>query len=123
MPTITHFHVPADDIGRASKFYSGVFGWKIENIPGPIEYHLIETTDEEGNQGIGGGIGERSMPDEHITNFVDVPSIDEYSIKVEENGGQILAPKSAIPGIGYTAVCLDTEGNVFGLWETDENAE
>ncbi len=88
MPTITHIDVPADDIGRASKFYSDVFGWKIEKVPGPMEYYFIETTDDEGNPGIGGGIGERAMPDQHITSFVDVPSIDEYLEKVEDNGGK-----------------------------------
>lgn len=123
MPTITHFDIAADDIVRASNFYSDVFGWKIEEVPGPVKYRLLETTDEDGNPALGGGIGERSMPDQHITNFIDVPSIDEYSVKVKENGGRILVPKSPVPGWGYTAVCLDTEGNVFGLWETDEDVK
>ena len=30
-------------------------------------------------------------------------------------GGQILAPKFAIGDYGFCAVCLDTEGNNFGL--------
>jgi predicted enzyme related to lactoylglutathione lyase len=25
-------------------------------------------------------------------------------------------------GWGYLAVCLDTEGNTFGLWQDDQNA-
>jgi len=29
----------------------------------------------------------------------------------------------AIPGIGYAAVCIDTENNTFGLWECDEDAK
>jgi hypothetical protein len=31
MPTIVHFDIPADDIEGAKKFYSDLFGWKIEN--------------------------------------------------------------------------------------------
>ena len=27
------------------------------------------------------------------------------------------------PGMGYLAVCLDTENNAFGIWETNENAK
>jgi uncharacterized protein len=34
MPTIVHFEIPADDIDRAKKFYSDLFGWKIEKWPG-----------------------------------------------------------------------------------------
>ncbi|MFV9677962.1 MAG: zinc ribbon domain-containing protein [Methanosarcinales archaeon] len=32
-------------------------------------------------------------------------------------------PKTAVPGIGYAAVCLDTENNTFGLRECDEDAK
>jgi predicted enzyme related to lactoylglutathione lyase len=27
-----------------------------------------------------------------------------------------------VPGMGYFAICLDTEGNTFGLWESDSSA-
>jgi uncharacterized protein len=30
MPTIVHFEIPADDVDRAKKFYSDLFGWKME---------------------------------------------------------------------------------------------
>jgi predicted enzyme related to lactoylglutathione lyase len=25
--------------------------------------------------------------------------------------------------MGYLAICLDTENNTFGIWETDESAK
>ncbi len=28
-----------------------------------------------------------------------------------------------VPGWSYLAVCFDTEGNIFGLWEENENAK
>jgi len=31
-------------------------------------------------------------------------------------------PKTAVPKMGYFAVCLDPEGNPIGLWEMDPNA-
>lgn len=34
MPTLVHFELPADDIERAKKFYSNLFGWKIEKWEG-----------------------------------------------------------------------------------------
>ena len=123
MPTITHFIVPADDMERAKKFYVELFDWKIEKFPGPIDYYAITTTDEKGEEGLGGGLRKREEPQEAIVNYVDVPSVDEYIAKVKKLGGKVVVPKTAVPGIGYAAVCLDTENNTFGLWECDEDAK
>lgn len=123
MPTITHFMVPADDTERAKKFYADLFDWKIEKMPGPFEYYGIETTDKDGKNGLGGGMAKREKPQDAIVNYIDVLSIDEYIAKVEKLGGKIVSPKTAVPGVGYAAVCVDTENNTFGLWECDENAK
>lgn len=48
--------VPADDMKRAKKFYTELFGWKIEKMPGPMEYYGIETTDEDGKKGLAAGL-------------------------------------------------------------------
>jgi predicted enzyme related to lactoylglutathione lyase len=92
-------------------------------MPGPVEYYGIETTDEEGKKGLGGGLAKREKPLEAIVNYIDIPSIDESIAKVEKLGGRIVMPKTAVPGIGYAAVCLDTEDNTFGLWECNEGAK
>ncbi|WP_135605706.1 VOC family protein [Methanococcoides sp. NM1] len=123
MPTITHFDLPADDLERAKKFYTELFDWKIEKLPGPLDYYEIETTSLEGEPGIGGGMGLRGSPEQRITNFIEVTSVDEYCDRVKELGGMVLQPKMPVPGWGYLAVCMDTEENTFGLWEVDENAE
>jgi predicted enzyme related to lactoylglutathione lyase len=31
--------------------------------------------------------------------------------------------KTAVPGMGYLAICLDTENNTFGIWEENEGAQ
>ncbi|SES87216.1 hypothetical protein SAMN04488587_1389 [Methanococcoides vulcani] len=123
MPTIAHFDLPADDPERAKKFYTELFDWKIEKIPGPLDYYFIETTSLEGEPGVGGGMGLRGSPEQKITNFIEVTSVDEYCDRVKELGGMVLQPKMPVPGWGYLAVCMDTEENTFGLWEVDENAE
>jgi predicted enzyme related to lactoylglutathione lyase len=123
MSTIVHFDVPVEDVERAKNFYSNLFGWKIERVPGPMEYYNIETTDDKGEPSIGGGMGKSMMPNPVITNYIGVQSVDEYIKKVIQLGGKIIMPKTIITGFGYLAVCLDTEGNRFGLWETDENAK
>jgi predicted enzyme related to lactoylglutathione lyase len=141
MPTIVHFEIPADDIDRAKKFYSDLFGWKIEKVPGtntndnnnsqltsaatgePIEYWMITTTNDNGSKALSGGLMKRQMPEHRITNYIGVDSIDKYSSKVEEAGGKVVAHKHAVPRMGYFALCLDTENNPFAIWETNESSK
>jgi predicted enzyme related to lactoylglutathione lyase len=85
---------------------------------------MVTTTDDKGNKAsIGGGMMKRQMPEHHITNYINVNSLDEYSSKVERLGGKVLAPKHAVPGMGYFSLCLDTENNTFAIWESNENAK
>jgi uncharacterized protein len=137
MPTIVHFEIPADDVERAKKFYNDLFGWKIEKLPGtddsqlrsvatgqPIEYWMVTTTDDKGNKAsVGGGMMKRQMPEHQVTNYIGVNSVDEYASRVEKLGGKVVAPKHAVPGMGYFALCLDTEKNTFAIWETNESAK
>lgn len=119
MPTIVHFEIPADDVERAKKFYSELFGWEIKEVPG-MQYWLITT---KGEMAVGGGMMKRQHPRQSITNYIDVPSVEEYSAKIERLGGKVLVPRQAVPGMGYFAVCLDMEKNVFGIWEDNKNAK
>lgn len=122
MPTIVHFEIPADDIERTKKFYNELFGWKIEKCSGS-EYWLITTTTEKGEKAVDGGIFKRPHPECPITIYINVPSVAEYTAKVEKLGGKVIVPKTAVTGVGYFAVCLDTENNYFGIWEEDKNAK
>jgi len=123
MPTIVHFDIPADDLERAQSFYSRLFGWKFEKPIETMEYYLVETEDLEGNPGPGGGLGKREAADQRMMNYIGVTSVDEYLEKIEKLGGKVLMPKTAVPGMGYLAICMDTENNPFGIWEENEEAK
>ena len=89
-----------------------------------MEYWEVSTGAEKGEMGaLGGGMMKRQMPEQHITIYIDVPSVDEYTGKVKRLGGQVVVPKAAVPGMGYFAVCLDPENNGFGIWETNPEAK
>ncbi|WP_406657431.1 VOC family protein [Methanolobus sp. ZRKC2] len=122
MPTIVHIDIPTDDLERSKKFYSELFGWKFEHPPGMPNYYLIETKDLNGEEGVRGGMGLRGTPDQRMTSYIGVSSVEEYARKVEMSGGKVLN-KMPVPGWGYLAICLDTENNIFGLWEENENAK
>lgn len=119
MATIVHFDVACDDPERAKKFYAALFGWKFTLVP-EFQYNLFTTEGLDGSPGVGGGLGKRMDPSQRITNYFGVKSIDAAMKQVAALGGTVTSPKMPVPGMGYLANCVDTEGNVFGLWE--ENA-
>ncbi len=126
MFSVVHFEIPADDVERAQKFYGELFGWQIKKFTGPtpMEYWEVTTGAEKGEMGsLGGGMLKRQMPEQHITIYIEVPSVDEYTAKVKKLGGQVVYPKAAVPGMGYFAVCVDQENNGFGIWETNPDAK
>ena len=121
MLRVVHFELPADDPERAVKFYQDVFNWKIDKWEGPIDYWLV-MTGKEGEPGIDGAIGRRSEMMGYV-NMVDVPSVDEFTGKIVTAGGEVVMPKSPVPGVGYMAYCKDTEGNIFGIMQEDPSAQ
>ena len=113
MPRIIHFEIAADQPDRAAKFYSQVFGWKIQKWEGPVNYWLVTTG--EGGTGINGALKERASPSVSTVNTIDVPSLDEFLARIKGCGGKVVTPKAAIPGIGYHAYCQDRRGQ--HLWD------
>lgn len=120
MPRVVHFEIAVDDPERAIKFYEDVFGWKVQKWDGPVDYWLVSTGDE-GQPGINGGILRRSGP-QVIVNTLDVPDVDEYIAKLQAAGGTVALEKRAVPGTGYLAYGIDTEGNIFGIMQSDPSA-
>ena len=120
MPRVIHFEIPAKDLDRVARFYTDVFGWKVEKWSGPVDYWLV-TTGNKREPGIDGAIS-RQTPGGTTCNTISVPSVDEFIAKVEAAGGKAITQKMAIPSVGYDAVCMDPEGNCFGIMEHDPNA-
>jgi hypothetical protein len=118
---IVWFEIPADNVERARRFYRALFGWKIELFQGMQDYWQIDTG--AGQEGLNGGMMARQHPHQPVVHYVDVPSVNQSLETVQQLGGKVLMPPTAVPGMGYFAVCQDTENNTFGLWESDESAK
>ena len=114
MPRVMHFELHVDNPAKAVKFYESVFGWKAEKYQGPFEYWILKSGDNN-IAGINGGVTKRQTPSESVINYIAVDSIDEYLNKITTAGGKIIESKQPIPGIGYMAIGMDTEGITFGL--------
>jgi uncharacterized protein len=120
--SVVWFEIPADNVERAKRFYESLFGWKIEKFPAAVaDYWHIDTGG--GDETPDGGLMPRMHPQQPITNYVIVPSVEEAAAKVEKLGGKIMKPKTEVAQMGYFVICRDTESNEFALWEKIENPE
>lgn len=125
MNTVGYFEIQADDLERAKKFYTTLFGWNFVKDPTlPVEYYRIE------NAGIYGGLLPRPVPllqGPSGTNAyccsVQVEDFDETSNKIAENGGIVALEKFAVVGKCWQGYFLDTEGNTFGIFQPDTEAK
>ncbi|HYU74606.1 MAG TPA: VOC family protein [Ktedonobacteraceae bacterium] len=126
MPRVVHFEIHADDPQRAVAFYQDIFGWQINKWEGPEDYWLV-TTGPDNEPGINGAILRRHGPvsGDAVIAYVctiDVPSVDDVTAKITAHGGTIALPKMAVPQIGWLAYGKDTEGNIFGVLQSDPSA-
>jgi hypothetical protein len=121
----SYFEIQAEAPSRAVDFYRGVFGWNFTKAEGlPIEYWRIET------EGPRGGLLKRPAPappsgtgTNAFTCSMEVKDFDETAKKIQDLGGKIAMPKFAIPGTCWQGYFLDTEANVFGVFQVDNTAK
>jgi hypothetical protein len=123
MPKVIHFEIPADNTQRAADFYKKAFGWKIEKYPGAQMDYWLVSAGEDKELGINGAIAAKDASHPTTINTISVASYEEAVKKIKAAGGQVLTPKMAVPSVGYMAYCKDTEGNMFGIMQTDRNAK
>ncbi|MCW3995398.1 MAG: VOC family protein [Candidatus Bathyarchaeota archaeon] len=121
--TIIHFEIPANDVERMKSFYEQVFGWKIIQAEGPIEYWLIQTVPVDSNgmllrPGVNGGMYKKQVPESKPINYFSVESISDFLAKIEKLGGKVTQPKQEVPNVGWIAAAEDPEGNQFALIQT-----
>lgn len=126
MPRVVHFEIHAEEPERAVRFYSGLFGWEFNKWDGPVDYWLIKTGPES-QPGINGGLVHRHGPIDGTAVIayvctVNVTSVDDAVRAVTVAGGSIALPKMPIPGVGWLAYAKDTEGNLFGMMQSDAAA-
>jgi uncharacterized protein len=111
---ITHVEFPADDLERAKRFYSEIFGWQFGELEGFEGYLMFSA----GSAEIGGAIGRRGESvGDRSRMYCEVDSIDEILGRVGDLGGSVALEKAEIPGTGWYASIIDSEGNEVGLYE------
>lgn len=131
MSRLIHFEIHVDDMDRAKKFYGEVFGWKFEDWS---EYaglpYFGAVTGDASEPGINGALMKRQGPppveNQAMNGYACTMGVEDYDsieAKVLNFGGKVAMPKYALPGMAWQGYYVDTEGNVFGIHQPDENAK
>ena len=96
-------------------FYSHIFGWQADEVPGFDEYYIVGP-DSAGAPGAAVGKGSEEMPN-YVMVYIDVESIDDTLAAVNAAGGQTVTPRTVVPDVVVFAMFTDPAGNLVGLTE------
>src|SRR3954470_4542779 len=123
MPAPCYFEIHADDCLRAKTFYGGLFGWSFTPFAAPdVEYYRIETGEPGAMMGgllkRPGVVQPMQAPNAFVVTLL-VQSVDASVEKALAAGALVALPKFAIKTLGWTAYLIDTEKNIFGLFQED----
>ncbi|QFT87741.1 Glyoxalase-like domain protein [Bacillus sp. THAF10] len=131
MGRLVHFEVHVDDMDRAKQFYGEVFGWKFEDwseFAGTPYFGAV--TGDESQPGVNGALMQRRGPrpesGQPMNGYSCTMQVEDYDAtekRILELGGVVALPKHALPGMAWQGYYLDTEGNVIGVHQPDENAK
>ena len=113
---IVHVEFPSADADRAQKFWSGLFGWDFKDSGMPrMDYRIARVTEN---------LGAAVFPSEDLSGhphyYFLVEDIEASLAKVRELDGEA-EQKTLIPGIGWFALCKDSEGNAFRLFQANSS--
>jgi uncharacterized protein len=111
-----HVELNTSDVDKAKAFYSGLFEWKLEDMPmsGGDPYTMIDV----GEDGTGGGMMKHPMagaPSAWLA-YVNVDNVADATKKAKSLGATIIRDVTEIPGYGAFSIIQDPTGAALGLW-------
>ncbi|TPN85354.1 VOC family protein [Aquimarina algicola] len=117
---VVYFEIPVKDIDRAIQFYHTVFGFVFEKeVIDTYEMALFPFDDKK--SGITGALakGEVYKPTQNgVIIYFKTEDIIKTLDKVQQNGGEILYPKTSNGELGFVAEFMDSEGNRIALHQS-----
>ena len=108
-----HIELQTQDVDKSKKFYTSMFDWKLEEIPG-MDYTIINV-----GEGTGGGMMKKPVPGipDNWLPYILVADAAASTKKARALGATIAKDVTEIPGFGWFSVILDPTGAAFGLWQ------
>lgn len=107
------------DIDAAKRFYVGLFGWDVLEVPSPEGAYCMFS-----KEGAAVAAAYQMTPDmiengipPHWATYVTVADVEETVAKVAQAGGTVVQEPHDVAGAGRTAAVQDPSAAVFALWE------
>lgn len=113
--TVAWTEIPVTDLDAAEKFYSNVFGWKMQRDDTGPNAILNFTSDMMNTSGhlYPGKPGAGAGPTIHLA---APKTVEDAADRVAKAGGTVMGPIVEIP-VGRFQYAADPEGNSIGLFE------
>lgn len=105
------------DFEEAERFYWGLYGWKIPELPDSSEMGGYRRA-KMGSYDVAGvmPLMQEGQPPAWST-YISVNDADATAATITENGGTQIAEPMAVSEYGRLALFTDPEGTFFGIWE------
>lgn len=115
--TINWFEIPTTQLDRAMRFYEQVLGTSLkqEHFAGTDMQMAVFPGEQASVRGALILDRRRKPAADGALVYLHAPQLDQCLARVEQAGGQVVAPKMDIGAPGFIALVRDTEGNVVGL--------
>ena len=118
--TFSWADLSTDDHEGAKRFYAGLFGWEIEDMPAgdDMTYSMARL---DGKDVAALFKGDGTLP-VHWNSYVTVDDIDAMPEKVKSAGGNVMAePFDVMESVGRMAVIQDPSGAFLNLWQAKDS--
>jgi len=114
------FDIYVNDMGKALAFYQSVFKKELEQISDPTDNNVMMMSfpTDMAAYGAGGALVKREGMGPVSGGTIVYFAVEDCAIeesRVHDAGGKVMPPKMSIGEFGWVSVCMDSEGNLFGL--------
>ena len=114
------FDIYVSDMDRATNFYQTVLKQTLEVMQDPTDskVQMKSFPTDMGTYGAGGALVQREGSTPGVGGTTVYFGVEDCAVeesRVGTAGGQVIRPKMSIGEFGWVTLCMDTEGNIFGL--------
>lgn len=107
---VVHFEINGPDGAALARFYSDLFEWRVQEVPG-APYWLVDT---QAGRGINGGIGTTPDGTAFATFYVESAEPEALMQKVEAAGGKVTMPVTETEIVTFGQF-TDPDGLIVGI--------